>query len=42
MRKTAKLDAFSKIKKTMKPKKEKLFMDKIKKNLSKVQPLKKK
>jgi hypothetical protein len=42
MRKTAKLDAFSKIKKTMKPKKQKLFMDKIKKNLSKVQPLKKK
>ena len=37
-----KVDAFSKIKKAMKPKKQKLFMDKIKKNLSKVQPIKKK
>ena len=37
-----KLDAFSKVKKSMKPKKEKLWMDKIKKTLSKVQPFKKK
>ena len=41
MKKTAKLDAFSKVKKTMKPKKEKMWMDKVKKNLSKVQPIKK-
>lgn len=36
-----KVDAFSKIKKAMKPKKEKMWMDKVKKNLSKVQPIKK-
>jgi hypothetical protein len=42
MRKTTKLDAFSKVRKSMKPKKEKFWMDKVKKNLSKVQPLKKK
>jgi hypothetical protein len=41
MRKT-KVDAFSKVKKSMKPKKEKLWMDKVKKTLSKVQPFKKK
>ena len=35
------LDAFSKVRKSMKPKKEKMWMDKVKKNLSKVQ-LKKK
>jgi hypothetical protein len=37
-----KVDAFSKVRKSMKPKKQKFFMDKIKKNLSKVQPFKKK
>ena len=37
-----KVDAFSKIKKSMTTKKEKFWMDKEKKNLSKVQPLKKK
>ena len=36
-----KIDAFSKVKKSMKPKKEKFWMDKEKKNLSKIQ-LKKK
>jgi hypothetical protein len=36
-----KVDAFSKIKKAMKPKKEKIWMDKVKKDLSKVQPIKK-
>ena len=37
-----KVDAFSKIKKSMTEKKEKFWMDKEKKKLSKVQPLKKK
>ena len=37
-----KVDAFSKIRKSMTPKKEKFWMDKEKKKLSKVQPLKKK
>ena len=37
-----KLDAFSKVKKSMKSKKEKFWMDQQKKKLSKVQPLKKK
>jgi hypothetical protein len=37
-----KVDAFSKIRKSMKAPKEKFWMDKVKKNLSKVQPLKKK
>lgn len=37
-----KLDAFSKVKKSMKSKKEKFWMDQEKKKLSKVQPLKKK
>jgi len=41
MRKTTKLDAFSKVKKAMKPKKEKMWMYKVKKDLSKVQPIKK-
>jgi hypothetical protein len=35
-------DAFSKIKKSMKAPKQKFWMDKVKKDLSKVQPLKKK
>ena len=37
-----KIDAFSKVRKSMKAKKQKFWMDKVKKNLSKVQPLKKK
>ena len=37
-----KIDAFSKIRKSMKTKKEKFWMDKVKKDLSKVQPFKKK
>ena len=41
LKKGGKLDAFSKVKKAMKPKKEKMLMDKIKKNLYKVQPIKK-
>jgi hypothetical protein len=41
MRKT-KIDAFSKIKKAMKDPKKKFWMDKVKKDLSKVQPIKKK
>jgi hypothetical protein len=36
-----KIDAFSKVKKAMKSKKQKMFMDKVKKNLYKVQPIKK-
>lgn len=32
-----KIDAFSKVRKAMKPKKEKMWMDKEKKNLSKIQ-----
>ena len=42
LKKGGKLDAFSKVKKAMKPKKEKMWMDKVKKDLSKVQPFKKK
>jgi hypothetical protein len=41
LKKGGKIDAFSKVKKAMKPKKEKMLMDKIKKNLYKVQPIKK-
>ena len=41
MRKT-KIDAFSNIKKAMKDPKKKFWMDKVKKDLSKVQPIKKK
>jgi hypothetical protein len=37
-----KVDVFSKVRKSMKAKKQKFWMDKVKKNLSKVQPLKKK
>jgi hypothetical protein len=37
-----KIDAFSKVRKSMKAKKQKFWMDKVKKNLSKVQPIKKK
>ena len=37
-----KIDAFSKVRKSMKTKKEKFWMDKVKKDLSKVQPFKKK
>ena len=37
-----KVDAFSKVKKAMKDPKKKFWMDKVKKDLSKVQPIKKK
>lgn len=37
-----KIDAFSKVRKSMKTKPEKFWMDKEKKKLSKVQPLRKK
>ena len=37
-----KIDAFSKVKKAMKPKKEKMWMDKVKKDIFKVKPVKKK
>ena len=42
LKKGGKLDAFSKVKKAMKPKKEKMWMDKVKKNIFKVKPIKKK
>jgi len=42
LKKGGKLDAFSKVKKAMKPKKEKMWMDKIKKDIFKVKPIKKK
>jgi hypothetical protein len=42
LKKGGKIDAFSKVKKAMKPKKEKMWMDKVKKNIFKVQPIKKK
>ncbi len=37
-----KIDAFSKVKKSMKPKKEKMWMDQTKKKLSKIATKKKK
>ena len=42
LKKGGKLDAFSKVKKAMKPKKEKMWMDKVKKDIFKVKPIKKK
>ena len=42
LKKGGKIDAFSKVKKAMKPKKEKMWMDKVKKNIFKVKPIKKK
>ena len=42
LKKGGKIDAFSKVKKAMKPKKEKMWMDKIKKDIFKVKPIKKK
>jgi hypothetical protein len=42
LKKGGKIDAFSKVKKAMKPKKEKTWMDKVKKNIFKVKPIKKK
>lgn len=42
LKKGGKLDAFSKVKKAMKPKKEKMWMNKVKKDIFKVKPIKKK
>jgi hypothetical protein len=42
LKKGGKIDAFSKVKKAMKPKKEKMWMDKVKKDIFKVKPIKKK
>ena len=42
LKKGGKIDAFSKVKKAIKPKKEKMWMDKVKKNIFKVKPIKKK
>ena len=42
LKKCGKIDAFSKVKKAMKPKKEKMWMDKVKKDIFKVKPIKKK
>ena len=42
LKKGGKLDAFSKVKKAMTPKKEKMWMDKVKKDIFKVKPIKKK
>jgi len=42
LKKGGKIDAFSKVNKAMKPKKEKTWMDKVKKNIFKVKPIKKK
>ena len=42
LKKGGKLDVFSKVKKAMKPKKEKMWMDKVKKDIFKVKPIKKK
>ena len=42
LKKGGKIDAFSKVKKAMKPKKEKMWMNKVKKDIFKVKPIKKK
>jgi hypothetical protein len=42
LKKGGKIDAFSKVKKAMRSKKQKMFMDKVKKDIFKVQPIKKK
>lgn len=42
LKKGGKIDAFSKVKKAMRSKKEKMWMDKVKKDIFKVQPIKKK
>ena len=42
LKKGGKIDAFSKVKKAIKPKKEKMWMDKVKKDIFKVKPIKKK
>jgi hypothetical protein len=42
LKKGGKIDAFSKVKRAMKPKKEKMWMDKVKKDIFKVKPVKKK
>ena len=42
LKKGGKIDAFSKVKKAMKTKKEKMWMDKVKKDIFKVKPIKKK
>jgi len=42
LKKGGKIDAFSKVKKAMKSKKEKMWMDKVKKDIFKVKPIKKK
>ena len=42
LKKGGKIDTFSKVKKAMKPKKEKMWMNKVKKDIFKVKPIKKK